>query len=1042
MKATTTKDTRPVTLSAPVPNAFSRPDPAFRGFPLWSWNGRLDEQRLDEQLAAFADMGFGGAMPHVRLGLQDAYLGERFLDCIAHARATAERLGLLLPLYDEDQWPSGHAGGLVTRDPSFRQKECIFLPDGQTPEPGGEEVGLSGPATLLARWAFRRTSDGSLARWRRLGAGEQPHADEEGWAAWTRTVRRSWDLGSFTRVDALMPAAMERFVAITHERYRQRVGPHFGKQVPFIFSDEPQIGHHGRPAHHRATTGSGPSDLGANRLALPWTVDLPETWTAAFGTDLLDLLPAIFWDSADATSARARWCWFDHLGQRFAATWTGIPTAWGEQHGLPLCGHMCCENDLTNQSLIDADVMRALAPMQYPASDLLCDLYEPNAVKQAVSVARQGGRDRVATELYGVNRWDWPLVAHRRQGDWQYALGINMRVLHLAWYSMAGAAKRDFPQPIDLHAPWAPAYRRIEDHFARLGSVLSQGHPVVDVAVVHPLESAWIELGPQAEHAAVLHLREQRFAELADWLIDSLIDFDYVAESLLPQQMGEASDGRLAVGAMRYALIILPDLRTVRRSTLEACARLLAAGGRVLVLGEAPTLLEGSATAPQLDPACERLPWDRAGLLEALAPLRRVRVPEADSGAFPYLVHQLRTVDDRQVLFVCNRSNEHASSALCSTVRVRGAWQAELLGTEDGSGTPQPTGQADGWTILHLDLPVNGSRLWWLRPAVAAATALPPPPPSPWNRVVRCEEPQTTALSEPNVLVLDHGCYALDGGTWTATDDLLMLDEDLRRSLGLPSAEAQPWLLPPEKPRHRISVRFAIQSAVPATGLRLMCEQQPRGLRLDGHSVTIAADGWWVDRDLRCWHLPDLAAGAHQVELDLAFGTHARLEWCYLLGGFGVQVAGAHAAIIAPPTTLVWGDLGQQGLPFYAGNVDYQVAFAHDGGPLAVQVPRFAGAAVGVAIDGRDCGIILEANERLACGELGIGTHLLRLRWYGTRTNAFAPLHNADPQHRMEVPHSWVTRNAAFSRSYRLGAQGILDAPLVWSNSSTVEAPA
>ena len=164
-----------------------------------------------------------------------------------------------------------------------------------------------------------------------------------------------------------------------------------------------------------------------------------------------------------------------------------------------------------------------------------------------------------------------------------------------------------------------------------------------------------------------------------------------------------------------------------------------------------------------------------------------------------------------------------------------------------------------------------------------------------------------------------------------------------------------------------------------------------------------------------------------------ALGTHARLEWCYLLGGFGVQVVGANATLTQPCRTRTWGDLGQQGLPFYAGNVDYQVAFTHPGGAVAVQVPRFAGAAVGVTLDDRDHGIILESTERLACGNLAAGTHDLRLRWYGTRTNAFAPLHNADPRHRMECPHSWVTRDAAFSRSYRLTAQGILDAPLIWT---------
>ncbi|MFQ9394894.1 MAG: hypothetical protein ACLR2E_13705 [Lachnospiraceae bacterium] len=32
-------------------------------------------------------------------------------------------------LYDEDRWPSGYAGGLVTKDPAFRQRFLVFSPE-------------------------------------------------------------------------------------------------------------------------------------------------------------------------------------------------------------------------------------------------------------------------------------------------------------------------------------------------------------------------------------------------------------------------------------------------------------------------------------------------------------------------------------------------------------------------------------------------------------------------------------------------------------------------------------------------------------------------------------------------------------------------------------------------------------------------------------------------------------------------------------------------------------------------------------------------
>ncbi|MFW5845654.1 MAG: glycosyl hydrolase [Planctomycetota bacterium] len=781
--------------------SFATPPVHFRGFPFWAWNGRLDEERLRRQVATFQAMGFGGAMPHVRWGLTDDYLGERFRDCIVATHAAARECGLLLPLYDEDRWPSGFAGGLVTREERFRQRECLILPDAERPEPGGDAVGQPGPATCLARWRLQRDADGRLRDWQRLPEEEPVAADAEVWRAWSRHVQRSWRFNGYTRVDALSPAAMQRFVAITHERYREWLGGDFGRGIPFIFSDEPQIGHHGRfRSSAVATAETEPTEDVPERIqhraSIPWTEDLPASWRERFGSELMELMPALLWDSVDGRSERVRWCWFDHLGERFAAAWTGVPAAWCEQHGLPMTGHMCAENRLTTQILIDADVMRALAPMQYPGVDLLCDWWEPNTLKQASSLAHQYGRERVMTELYGVNRWDWPLIGHKRQGDWQYALGANLRVPHLAWYSMAGEAKRDYPQPIDGHAPWARAYGRIEDHFARLGYALTRGEPLIRVAVVHPLESAWLEMGPVDSHAVGLNEREHRFAELSDWLIGGLVDFDFLAESLLEDLLGAAADGAVQVGRMRYNCIVLPDLSSLRPATLRACQRLLDAGGRVLLLGRMPTLIEGGASEEPaaLAQRCERLPWDRRLLLQALSDLREVAVDEATSGAFPWLVHQIRRVDDERLVFCCNRSNEEQACDLNGAIlRVRGTWAVTRCDTTSGKRSAEPVAHRDGWTLIPLDLPRNASVLYACAPTTVGSADLPPPVQALALQAWRLAQPEASRLSESNVLLLDHGRWRLDDGAWDDCEDVLLLDADLRARLEWTPAIAQPW---------------------------------------------------------------------------------------------------------------------------------------------------------------------------------------------------------------------------------------------------------
>lgn len=58
--------------------------------------------------------------------MKTPYLSEEWFECIRTCVAEAERIGMKAWIYDEDRWPSGAAGGLVTRDDRFKVKELHF----------------------------------------------------------------------------------------------------------------------------------------------------------------------------------------------------------------------------------------------------------------------------------------------------------------------------------------------------------------------------------------------------------------------------------------------------------------------------------------------------------------------------------------------------------------------------------------------------------------------------------------------------------------------------------------------------------------------------------------------------------------------------------------------------------------------------------------------------------------------------------------------------------------------------------------------------
>ena len=102
------------------------PGAEFRGAPFWAWNSKLDPQELRWQIAKLHDMGIGGFFMHARVGLNTKYLGKEWFDCIRTCIEEAKKYNMNAWLYDEDRWPSGAAGGIVTKNHAYRMRSLKY----------------------------------------------------------------------------------------------------------------------------------------------------------------------------------------------------------------------------------------------------------------------------------------------------------------------------------------------------------------------------------------------------------------------------------------------------------------------------------------------------------------------------------------------------------------------------------------------------------------------------------------------------------------------------------------------------------------------------------------------------------------------------------------------------------------------------------------------------------------------------------------------------------------------------------------------------
>ena len=1002
------------------PALFAKPTAEYRGAPFWSWNCTLDRARLFRQIEALKAMGMGGFHMHSRVGLATEYLGEEFMGNVKACVEKARSDGMLAWLYDEDRWPSGFAGSLVTRDERFQAKQLLFTVSAD-PQRGTAPF-VAGAPTLLARYAVTIDPvDLCLARYRRLAEGESAATGEVEWRAFLRNTWTNPWFNDFTYVDTLNQAATEKFLEVTHEKYFAAVGKDFGGLVPAIFTDEPAF------EAFRAL----PSPLSRDDVIMSWTTDFSETYQKAWHEDLLDFLPELVWQLPAGKASRARYRYHDHNAERFASAYADTIGAWCDKHGILFTGHMMEEHTLSSQTRMIGEAMRSYRGFSLPGIDMLCDSIELTTAKQAQSAARQYGRAGVMSELYGVTGWDFDFTGHKRQGDWQAALGISVRVPHLSWVSMGSEAKRDYPAPLDEHSPWYREYPLVEDHFARLNTVLTRGKAVVRVAMIHPIESHWLNWGPGDQCRIERDARDHAHHETAKWLLHDLIDFDFVAESLLPSQCQRIVGKAFRVGMMSYDVVIVPDLRTIRATTLERLEAFVAKGGTVLFAGAVPELVdaEPSQRAVRLAAKCAVIPLTRTALTQALAPFREVTAICGWGGEG--LLHQLRQDGDTRWLFICN-SNRDAGCTF--KLILRGAWDVGSWDTTSSAQRALPAAIAAGATELSVELPGAGHILLRLIPAVATtrpASAVRPA--LAMKESLRLGDPVKVTLSEPNVLLIDQVEYRLDDGAWQPREEILRIGQICREKIGLPpqgGGMAQPWVHPPEPPTHRITLRFTVESSVDISDARLALEGlHAATIQLDGVPLPVTPQGWWVDEAIALQPLPPLSAGEHDVEISVPFGRATPFEWLYLLGTFGVEVMGSHTRLCDFPTHLAWGDWTRQGLPFYAGNVTYHARFTTSGGALTLRTPQFKAPLLQVAIDGGAGVAIAFPPYQLALGELSAGEHTCDLTAFGSRVNAFSCLHHTNAGLRWVGPDAWRSRDDDWSYEYQLRPCGILTAP-------------
>ncbi len=547
--------------------------------PFWFWNGDLDYAELEWQLRQYYDRGVRSLFIHPRMGLNVPYLSEEWFDRVKFAVKMGEEIGIDLWIYDELDWPSGTAGKqVIAANPDLGQRYLELVP-----------LQFEGPLfTFLEAHDDRYVNTGNSNPIAAYGVRQEEWrgsisdlVDLNKNLAWERTIPweappGNWVLLYFLEkrapyyIDTLYPPSTEKFLELTHDKYRDAVGESFGGSVPGFFTDEPAMYYY---------------HVGLENYVVPWSKQMFGIFRDRRGYDLKPFLPALYADMGPDT-VRVRYDFWRTLTEQYAETYYGRIRRWCDENGVIFTGHLLFEEHLRLQARCEGNLFKYLRHLEligvdhlYPKIGTEKDPAQHVALKVGSSAAHHFGSTRLLCESMGGTYWDCSLERMKWMNNWEYVLGVNLFNNHGYHYTIEGERKRDWPPSQFYHHTWWKYYDQFTTYNARLSHILSGGRHVAKVLMLYPINTIWTDYVPQ-RRTPIGEVVEQDFEYLTDTLLRLHWDFDYVDEDVLAG--ASISSGEIGIADETYSILILPPVTYIKEATWKAIQRFVESGGKVI----------------------------------------------------------------------------------------------------------------------------------------------------------------------------------------------------------------------------------------------------------------------------------------------------------------------------------------------------------------------------------------------------------------------------------------------------------------------------
>ena len=618
---------------------FAKPDAKYKPKKLLYG---FERGNYDFAVRKLENNGYGGIVTNVNFN-QRYLKDDSEFELLSDAFRYAGSLGLHLWIYDEYQWPSGKAFGQVLEGHDEFEATGVEL----ITLKGNGDIKYALPDKYIKIVGADLINGGKKTSLETDGKTlDIKHEGSYTVYVYARRITNQGkedptDFTTLRDVDLLNYDAVSRFIEITYQRYKDKMGDAFELAEAF-FTDEPLLGNRDMKNY------------------VVWTDKLPAKFTEMHGYDIESELYSLY-DGKTEHDRLVRVNFYQTVALMFRETYFEQIAEWCEKNGVASSGHMLFEENIQRHiETYGGDFMQLCGAMTIPGGDILqtepdrlltegTDIGSDMGLKYVSSAAKNAGKTKVHLEFTPSAVAGAPFFSE--PGKYTIAGSTLASFFGANTYSVI-CGENDIP---------AADLKRFTTYAGRIHTLLDTAVTATNIGVFYPVDSVRAGFTATGDHfnyagsdepAVINRLMQHTCLEMLKGGYDfTVLDDQSVAAA-------EIKDGKMYVGLGEYSVLVMPDVSVLSLHAAEKLAEFKAAGGKIIWLGCTPAMCTERNGTEQFKTVISKIKGAvfTGKIADELSKYAKIPMDaKLKSGVF--ITEYKRTDDGKMIVYLANSSN-------------------------------------------------------------------------------------------------------------------------------------------------------------------------------------------------------------------------------------------------------------------------------------------------------------------------------------------------------------------------------------------------